>query len=261
MSYFSAPGSADTHDRAEEKEADELVFDASMPHSAEQICTVLREHGVVLLRHAVSSSLAPCLRDQIDDWHKTHPDEFQIINGVSGGHLREPVDPLLEHISRTTFLSIAKNFLAAERIAIPVNHLLFRRRDDMVDALREREGCTHFFHQDHGLIPESFPLNAWLALSDVDDDCNGLTLLLPCPSGPTSEAIDPEGYVARHAGRFWTPKMSAGDLLMFHHFTIHGSWLVRGKPRARYSVEFRTGNLGEAPPDYANVLWQVPPGL
>jgi hypothetical protein len=260
MPYFSVPDSADSCREDEDKEVNELVFDALMPHSAEEICAVLRLRGVVLLRHAVSPSLTPGLREQIDDWHKTHANEFQIINGVSGGHLREPVDPLLEHISRTIFLPIARDFLAAERIAIPINHLLFRRRDDTVDALREREGCTHFFHQDHGLIPESFPLNAWLALSDIDDDCNGLTLVLPCPLGATTEAADPEGYVARHAGRFWTPKMSAGDLLMFHRFTIHGSWLVRGKPRRRYSVEFRTGNLSQAPPDYANVLWQVPSG-
>lgn len=229
------------------------------PHSTDDMCNALHEHGVILLRDVVSGSLASELRQRVDEWYVDNAatDTFSVVNGISGGHLRGPVDPLLEEVSFTAFKPVAKAFLSAERVAVPINHLLFRRRDDAYDALREPEGIRHLFHQDHGLIPESFPLNAWIALSEVDADRHGLTFVLPCPKGPTLEWKYPEDYVARHGGGFCSPEMSPGDMLIFHRFTIHGSWLRRGKTKTRYSVEFRAGDPASAPDDYANVLWHL----
>jgi hypothetical protein len=218
----------------------------------------LRSRGAALVKGAISAALAEELRSAVEARYARDATDYELLNGFSGGHIREPVDPLLEALRDTPFfLRCACDFLGTEEIAVPVNHLIWRRRDDSSDAVGERNTSRHFFHQDHGLIPEQFPLNVWIALSKVDDDCQGLTLALPAPPGPTPLAVEPEQYVRQVGGEFWTPKVNPGDMLLFHRFTIHGSWMVRGKPNARYSVEFRAGAVASAPANYAPVLWRM----
>jgi hypothetical protein len=235
-----------------------LVAEGKMVSAASEALDALRSRGAALLKAAISSTLAEELRCSMEARYRLDATDYELINGYSGGHIRQPVDPLLHALRDTPFHECAQSFLNTDRVVVPVNHLLWRQRDDATDALAERNGFRHLFHQDHGLIPESFPFNAWLALSKVDEGCHGLSFALPAPDGPTPLASEPERYVAQTGGELWSPQLEPGDLLLFHRFTIHGSWIVRGKPRARYSVEFRAGSLATAPIDYANVLWHMP---
>jgi ectoine hydroxylase-related dioxygenase (phytanoyl-CoA dioxygenase family) len=224
----------------------------------QEIESGLRQTGAVVLRTAIDGKFAVSLAPKIDEYYSAHPDdEFSYENGISGAHLRAILDDLFSQISSNNLASVARQFLSAEKVVAPINHLLFRRRDDAYDAFRARRHTPHFFHQDAGLIPSAFPMNVWIALSDVNEDCSGLSFILPCPDGPVPGGIDPEDYVARSGGFCCTPEMQSGDMLMFHRHTIHGSWLTRGKPGTRYSVEFRIGDLAKAPEDYASSLWYL----
>jgi ectoine hydroxylase-related dioxygenase (phytanoyl-CoA dioxygenase family) len=197
------------------------------------------------------------MRDSVERWFESNAGEYEMVNGASGGHIRELVDPMLE--AANSFFSCAEDYFGTDKVVVPVNHLLFRWRDDRVDAVFEQRGWKHVFHQDHGLIPTFFPLYAWIALSPVGDNCQGLAFVLPSPVGPTSLATDPERYVAEtDGGEIWCPHMEPGDLLLFHQLTIHGSWTVRGKPNTRYSAEFRAGRSADSPEEYRNVLWSRP---
>jgi hypothetical protein len=238
-------------------------FDARFPDgdrasSVAEMRDGLRKQGAILIPGVVDLDVCRGTIAGIDERYRVNGDEFDQVNGVCGGQLRTLVDPVLESVSKTVFLALAKAFLDADEVVVPVNHMLFRRRDDAVDAIYEARGAKHIFHQDHGLIPESFPLNTWVALSEVGEDCHGLSFVLPCPSGPVRTQQDElQSYLEANSGRIWSPKMRAGDLLVFHQLTIHGSWINRGKPNARYSAEFRAGRLGNSPPDYSNVLYQL----
>ncbi len=218
----------------------------------------IKTRGAALIKGGVDPQLTCSLRDEVKQWYETNSGEYEIVNGVSGAHLRELVDPLLNAMD--IFFSVAQDYLATDRVVVPVNHLLFRKRDDRTDALLEQRGARHNFHQDHGLIPRSFPLNAWVALSEVDGDRQGLSFLLPSPSEPTDLAIHPEKYVAQtEGGEIWSPHMNPGDILIFHQLTIHGCFTMRGKPKARYSAEFRAGSLANSPDEYRNTLWMSQP--
>ena len=236
---------------------DALMFSASTIDLQQKALNTLQCHGVVLVRNAISATLAADLQRDVEEWYRTSADAFQIENGVSGGHLRSPIEPLLNQVALSIFRPVAIEFLQSESIVVPVNHLLFRQRDDNVDKIYEERGTRHIFHQDHGLIPEAFPLNCWIALSDVDAARHGLSFALPCPRGPVNE--DARHYVESRNGMFWEPSMSPGDMLIFHRFTIHGSWIAQGKPQARYSVEFRCGDLKSSPAEYASALWHLAP--
>lgn len=225
--------------------------------AANETLDTLRMRGAVKIPGAINAALARDLRQEVESRYALDATDFELLNGYSGGHIRPPVDPLLEALRATAVPAIAREFLDTDRIAVPINHLIWRKRFDAVDAAGERNTSRHFFHQDCGLIPEHFPLNAWVALSKVDGDCHGLSFALPAPEGPTPLAIEPERYVAETGGEIWTPELEPGDLLLFHRFTIHGSWMTRGKPNTRYSVEFRIGAASAAPVGYADVLWHL----
>ena len=223
-----------------------------------EISEALRQDGAILLPSVVGPAICRSTAEAVEARYRSCGNEYEHKNGVEGPHLRELVDPVLESSARSAFLPIARQFMGAADIVVPINHLLFRRRDDTVDAIYERDGARHMFHQDHGLVPTFFPLNAWIALSQCCGSCHGLSIVLPTPTVPTrTQNFELEEYLKAPGGHVWSPEMQPGDMLVFHQLTIHGSWISRGKPDARFSVEFRAGRSSDAPETYRSALWAL----
>ena len=139
---------------------------------------------------------------------------------------------------------MAARYLDADEIVVPLNHMLFRRRD-RATTLRYSESGTHNFHQDHDLIPAIFPLNFWLPLSTVDDETTGLSFAFPRSRDVYKLPLPIEQHLARPGGGIWTPATKPGDLLVFDRFTIHGGLFDATKSKPRLSVELRLGNARE----------------
>ena len=77
-------------------------------------------------------TLAADLQRDVEEWYRQAP-SISVEDGVSGGHLRSPIEPLLDQVAFSIFLPFAIEFLQSESIVVPVNHLLFRQRVDDVD--------------------------------------------------------------------------------------------------------------------------------
>ena len=82
-----------------------------------------------------------------------------------------------------------------------------------------------------------------------------MSFALPCPRGPVNE--DARHYVESRDGMFREPSMSPGDMLIFHRFTVHGSWIAQ-EAAARCSVVFRCRDLKFFRP-ICERLWHLAP--
>ena len=181
----------------------DLTFDARTLEAPDKPLLRLREHGAILVRNAIDPAVAALPVAGIDAWYDGHVGKIGDGELISGGHLREPVDAILTAVAGSVFTPIACAFLGAEFIGIPINHMLYRRRNDSLDAYWERGGSRHQFHQDQGLIPDSFPMNAWIAASAVDAQSVGLSIVFPTPTEPMPQrfdAFDVDAYLAEHNG-------------------------------------------------------------
>jgi hypothetical protein len=98
-------------------------------------------------------------------------------------------------------------------LAIPYNHALMRWRGPHTPV--DHVG----FHRDRDAIAETYPMNAWIPLTQIDRDTLGL-------------AFDVDGTIIE-------PTFEPGDLVIFNRDTLHGS--LPPKPRDRISIEFRMG--------------------
>jgi hypothetical protein len=175
--------------------------------------------------------------------------EWALTHGLSGPNLSGSLPFLFQAFERSEAASIARDLLGPD-LVVPLDHLLFRFMPPRSDH------AGNSFHQDYDLIPKQFPLNVWIPLSRIDQYCLGLSFILPPSPVALPLPIDVEAYLREREGIVLTPDMDVGDLVIFNHLTIHGSFIVP-KPAPRYSVEFRIGNVTELG-DYADKpLWRL----
>jgi hypothetical protein len=237
-----------------------LRFDARAVKDFRDPLGVLQSHGAVLLQNAIDPAVAVLPLSGIDAWYDGRIRRLEPGELISGGHLNEPVAPILTAVGASLFTPIARAFLRGTDIGVPVNHMLYRRRNDANDAHWEESGSKHYFHQDQGLVPDDFPMNAWIAASEVNDEALGISIVFPTPTEPMQakfDAFDVDAYLRRTNGWEWSPVMHPGDMLIFHNLTIHGSRVTRGRSGTRYSIEFRAGDAEKAPTEYSNVMWRL----
>ncbi|MFZ2006898.1 MAG: phytanoyl-CoA dioxygenase family protein [Stellaceae bacterium] len=213
------------------------------------IATIHR-HGVALIRDAIpaeslSEVLPPLVTyygspDEADAGAAGKHRKWALANGLTGPNLEKEQRLTLAAAGKSIVADCARRYLGAHALAVATDHFLFRCRDARFAPLAAAEGWKHGFHQDHNLIPQSYPMNVWLPLTKIDNNCVGLSLAFPYTTEIFELPLDIDGYLNRNDGWLWTPKMDVGDVLLFHHCTIHGSY-VELKPTARYSAEFRVG--------------------
>lgn len=225
-----------------------MVPDITFPATADSgaIIDSVRRHGVALVRAALPNREMTALCADVAAFYdaETEADHLQwiIVHGVAGPKMASSLLGLFKAVSNSIGRACAESYLNDSDIIVPLHHLLFRRRDAVThQSIRKTSQATHNFHQDHDLIPTVFPLNMWLPLSTVDEHSTGLQFVLPHSTTVHPLPFDLESYLSRTGGAIWTPAMEPGDLLVFHHFTIHGTLVDPPKPKPRYSVEFRLG--------------------
>jgi len=173
--------------------------------------------------------------------------------GITGPHLEEEMLALLAALGPVVAHHV-EHYLECGDLVVPDNHFLFRKRDQRASDAALKRGNRHNFHQDHDLIPGAFPFNVWVPLSPVDDWALGLSIAFPAAIQVLPIPVDIEPYLERNNGFLWTPNMDVGDILLFHRYTIHGTYTTLKRPAPRYSAEFRVGTRSAAPQTHLQFL-------
>lgn len=86
--------------------------------SVQASCEAPREHGVILFPNALDLPVCQEPAEAIDRQFQPHEDEYEIVNGMLGGHLPELADPELIPLSKSHYLDIAKAFLGTDRVVV-----------------------------------------------------------------------------------------------------------------------------------------------
>jgi hypothetical protein len=250
---------------ANRDEAADFTFSAD----ASGIVDALHRHGVALVRAALPADGIAFLRGFMTEWFRCRMDdlvsrrltdaEFDhlLSNGLSGASVQDYNPYLMEMLGDSAFYNHARSYFGNPDVVIPTPHLLFRVRNSRVDEAMKKGGECHGFHQDHDLIPGAFPLNAWIPLTTVDENCSGLSFVFPYSTEVHKLPFDLDGYLKANSGFVWTPALAPGDMLLFHRHTIHGSFFTTGLPDTRISVELRAGSRSNSPPEYAQAIWPL----
>jgi ectoine hydroxylase-related dioxygenase (phytanoyl-CoA dioxygenase family) len=249
---------------------DDVAFVASSQLTANEVVGSMKRFGFAVIKSAMPGTEMTYFRQVLDDWYDTTrkcveegqipKDEFQhrFLHGISGPLFHPHLQKFFDALCKTIFPDCAKAYLQSDDIAVPINHMLFRIRNDYYTQLEKGPSnpWKHGFHQDHDLIPSCFPLNAWFPLCKVDSSNTGLSFVLPYTQSVYSLPVDLDEYLGEHNGSIYTPELDPGDILLFDRYTIHGSFYEEQK-QPRYSVEFRTGARTEAPVEYGPTLWRI----
>jgi hypothetical protein len=244
---------------------EQVLFSASSHPSPDKIVAAVRRYSVVLLNGAIAAAAIDRVRaalerfehrlnDEVASGQRDAEDRDRLLRaGISGPHLEEEMLALLAELGPAVARH-AEHYLGCDDLVVPDNHFLFRKRDqDASDAALKR-GNRHNFHQDHDLIPGAFPFNVWVPLSSIDDEALGLSFALPATTQVFSVPVDIETYLEQNDGFLWTPNMDVGDVLLFHRYTIHGTYTTLNRPVPRYSAEFRVGTRSAAPETHLQFL-------
>jgi ectoine hydroxylase-related dioxygenase (phytanoyl-CoA dioxygenase family) len=249
---------------------EQVLFSASSHPSPDEIVATIRRCGVVLLRDAIAAATVDGMREALERFEQRLDDEVAsgqrdaedrdrlLRAGISGPHLEEEMLALLAELGPVVARH-AEHYLGCGDLVVPDNHFLFRKRDqDASDAALKR-GNRHNFHQDHDLIPGAFPFNVWVPLSSIDDEALGLSFAFPPTTQVFPVPVDIASYLEQNNGFLWMPNMDVGDVLLFHRYTIHGTYTTLNRPVPRYSAEFRVGTRSAAPETHLQFLRAFPP--
>src|SRR5262245_23120871 len=128
--------------REEQQMVSAFLPDGGQVSSAAEMHAALERHGVIPLRDIVEPTVCDSTAAAIDERFASN-EEFEKVHGTSGPLLRHVVDPVLDAVTKSPFREIARSFLRGEDIVVPINHMLFRRRDDIVDGNYEVHGTRH----------------------------------------------------------------------------------------------------------------------
>lgn len=159
----------------------------------------------------------------------------------------------LERVANDGYLKALKEtvFRWDDRLECPRDFLL--RRILPPTIRHEHIAPSIPFHQDEYFGIASDPncaspqlcFTMWLPLVDCGADAPGLSVVVgsdrPIVMGDPREGW--QRYIRTNYGWFstWSPKLKAGDLLVFTSRVIHGSYVTQKMKRPRYSVEIRGG--------------------
>jgi ectoine hydroxylase-related dioxygenase (phytanoyl-CoA dioxygenase family) len=244
---------------------EQVLFSASSHPSPDDIVATIRGYGVVLLKAAVAAaavdrvraaleSFEQRLNDEVASGRRDAEDRDRLLRaGITGPHLEEEMLALLAGLGPVVARHV-EHYLGCGDLVVPDNHFLFRKRDQATFDAALKRGTRHNFHQDHDLIPGAFPFNAWVPLSSIDDEALGLSFAFPATTQVFPVPVDIESYLERNNGFIWTPNMDVGDILLFHRYTIHGTYTTLNRPVPRYSAEFRVGTRSAAPETHLQFL-------
>jgi Phytanoyl-CoA dioxygenase (PhyH) len=244
---------------------EEVLFSASTHPSPEEIVSAIRRHGVALLKGAAGRDAVYRVRAGLEGYEAQLRDEVaagrrevdnldrRLSAGTTGPHLETEMLELLAELGPVIARHV-EHYLGCDDLVVPDNHFLFRKLSPGATDAALKRGNRHNFHQDHDLIPGAFPFNVWVPLSPIDDEALGLSFAFPSTSQVFPIPVDIESYLEKNDGFIWTPNMNAGDILLFHRYTIHGTYFTLNRPVPRYSAEFRVGGRSAAPATHAQFL-------
>lgn len=240
-----------------------LVFDTNNL-DPEIVIETIRTHGVALIKNALPSAnysqwVTAMLnfRQDLDVRGDVEKIKWIQLNGIAGSHIPEALVSILLCISQSPLIHIMDAYLGSSEIVVPWNHFLFRLRDKgAVQALQD-SGFKHTFHQDHDHIPGAFPLNVWIPLVPIDDNCQGLSFAFPPTDKIFPAPFNLDDYIKQNQGWIWSPSLAVGDCLLFHRPTIHGIFAESEKPSTRISAEFRCGKKHDVPQGYENDIIEL----
>jgi hypothetical protein len=244
---------------------DQVVFGASSHPSSEEIVATVRHYGVALLNGAIAATTVNRIRAALERLELRLNDEVAIgrrdvedrdrrlAAGTTGPHLEEEMLELLADLGPVVAPHV-EHYLGCNDLVVPDNHFLFRKLSQGATDAALKRGTRHNFHQDHDLIPGAFPFNVWVPLTSVNDQALGLSFAFPSTTQVFPLPVDIESYLEKNDGFLWTPNMDIGDILLFHRYTIHGTYFMLNRPVPRYSVEFRVGTRSAAPETHLQFL-------
>lgn len=136
---------------------------------------------------------------------------------------------------------------------LPVLHLLMPRAYLIVQNSLPRKQSPHKpeqqvpYHQDAEFIgPLPLALNAWIPLDPCGQKAPGLEILrqrlerfvLPAIPLKRSQYRQRESLYF-DPGLLWRPQMAPGDVLFFHHYSVHRTHLTSHMTQSRLSIEIR----------------------
>jgi Phytanoyl-CoA dioxygenase (PhyH) len=237
---------------------EQVVFDASSRPSPEQIVASIRRYGVALLHDGVAPATIDRIRAGLEGLESRLNDEVaagrceaedrdrQLAAGNIGAHSQDAMLTLLAELGPVVARHV-EHYLGCHDLVVPENHFLFRKLSQAATDAALKRGNRHNFHQDHDLIPAAFPFNVWVPLSSIDDQALGLSFAFPSTTEVFPVPVDIGSYIEKNDGFVWTPNMDIGDILLFHRYTIHGTYFTLDRPVPRYSAEFRVGTRSAAP--------------
>jgi hypothetical protein len=244
---------------------EQVCFSAASHPGPEKIVAAVRRHGVALLSGAVAAAPVTRARDALESFELGLNDDVAsgrrdaqerddlLRAGITGPHLEANMLALLAELQPVVAHHV-EHYLGCDDLVVPDNHFLFRKRYQSASDVAVKRGVRHNFHQDHDLIPAAFPFNVWVPLSSIDDQALGLCFAFPSTTEVFPLPFEIESYVEKNNGFFWSPEMDVGDILLFHRYTIHGTYFTLDRPAPRYSAEFRVGTRSAAPETHRQFL-------
>jgi hypothetical protein len=145
---------------------EDVTFVASSRLTAEDVVGTMKRFGFAVVKSAMPGTEMTYFRQVLDDWYDTtrkrveegqiSNDEFHwhFLNGISGPLLLPHLQKFFDALCKTIFPDCAKAYLQRDDIAVPINHMLFRIRNDYYTQLEKGPDnpWKHGFHQDHDLI-------------------------------------------------------------------------------------------------------------
>lgn len=231
-----------------------------------EVISSIRQHGVALLKNVLPRDQMMAVTDPV----KRHYDlideqatsgqmdpafrDWILLNGLAAPNLPDTLKTIVDIVAGTRIGDCARTYFNNGDLALADNHFLFRVRNERTDKMAMEKGTRHLFHQDHDLVDLSFPMNVWIPLTKIDAECTGLTFVFPYTTEIFPLPFDIERYLMKNNGSLWTPELDIGDALLFHHCTIHGSFIDGSNRASRYSAEFRIGLRENVPASYAEFL-------
>jgi len=244
-----------------------VTFDMRRGLSLEAIAASIRNQGLCILKSVLAPDGALEIHDRFNGWYESAKDD----NGdgkndrVLQSALTLPnfpglADRFIAFLAASRFPDIGRHYFscATGNLVIPENHVLLRVLSDYTHSLLVRRSSRrHNFHLDYPLIPHSFPMNVWIPLTKIDQDCRGLSFLLPYTESIYDLPLDIDGIMAATNGYVVTPEAEVGDMFLFTHKTLHGVFFTPEKTRPRLSIEFRVGPADMLPADYRDVLYRL----
>jgi len=213
--------------------------------SPEAVCESVRMHGLAILRNCLNPSGLQEPLAALNQWYLTTRQDnadgkhnWRFENGTN-----LPSERFIQFIAGSYYTDVAKAYYgcSASEVLIPTNRIMLRIRDEYTNAMLFKTNGVHNFHQDYVYVPHGLALNAWVPLTKVDAQCMGLSFVLPFTGEVYSPPPDIHKIMQETNGFIIMPKMDIGDMILFNHKTLHGTFNTLEKKGPRMSIEFRSG--------------------